>query len=348
MTDDTPMQLKRFLQPTLAILVVGLSFCGTRLDAADATGSSSTPLVAVEADQIIRENLRLQAQLLSIERGIEQVRAEAEAASKRNVEAMTARMTMIEEALTAQRQREIQAIQESNRAMLIVAGVLSAAGVLALLFTAWVQSRAMNRITELTASLSTTMLPAHGFAFSAIGPGGTPAIPEAARQSSNQLVHAIEQLEKRIHELEAGASESAHPRPVSNADLIATSSSAPVAPPDAESPDGRISVLLGKGQTFLNMNQPGEALECFQEVLKLEPDSIDALLKKGAALERMQRNDEALQSYDRVLSLDGSVTTAYLYKGGVFNRLKRYAEALDCYEQALNTQQKKQRTLSSS
>lgn len=345
---DTPMQLKRFLQPGPAILVLGLSFCGFNTTAADTAGSSSTPLAAVEADQIIRDNLRLQAQLLSIERGIEQVRSEAEAAAKRNAEAMTARMAVIEESLTAQRQREIQAIQESNRAMLMVAGVLSAAGVLALLFTAWVQARAMNRITELTASLNATLLPSHGFTFSALGVGGSPAIPDAARQSSNQLLGAIERLEKRIHELESGAAGSAHAGTVPDTDSIAAESSAHTAAPNADSPTGRVSVLLGKGQTFLNMNQPGEALECFEEVLKMEPESIDALLKKGAALERMHRNDEALQSYDRVLSLDRSVTTAYLYKGGVYNRLKRYAEALDCYEQALNTQQKKQRTLSSS
>ena len=339
------MQRKFFLQPVLVFLILGLAFSAMRSAAADSPGASGAPLAAVDAEQIIRDNLRLQAQLLSIERGIEQVRAEADAASKRNAEAMTARMTAIEEALTAQRQREIQAIQESNRAMLVVAGVLSAAGVLALLFTAWVQSRAMNRITELTANLNTSLMPAHGFTISALGVGGSPAIPDAARQSSNQLLGAIERLEQRIHELESGANSSARPGPVS---LVASSDSLSATPPAEDSAAGRVSVLLGKGQTFLNMNQPGEALECFEEVLKMEPDSIDALLKKGAALERMQRNDEALQSYDRVLSLDGSVTTAYLYKGGVFNRLKRYAEALDCYEQALNTQQKKQRALSSS
>ena len=342
------MQFKLFPQPILAILVLGLSLSAIDVSAADTASSTGAPLASVEADPIIRDNLRLQAQLLSIERGIEQVRSEAEAAAKRNAEAMTARMAVIEESLTAQRQREIQAIQESNRAMLMVAGVLSAAGVIALLFTAWVQARAMNRITELTASLNATLLPSHGFAFSSLGVGGSPAISDAARQSSNQLLGAIERLEKRIHELESGAAGSAHAGTVSDTDSIAAESSALTDAPNADNPTGRVSVLLGKGQTFLNMNQPGEALECFEEVLKMEPESIDALLKKGAALERMQRNDEALQSYDRVLSLDRSVTTAYLYKGGVYNRLKRYAEALDCYEQALNTQKKKQRTLSSS
>jgi tetratricopeptide (TPR) repeat protein len=102
----------------------------------------------------------------------------------------------------------------------------------------------------------------------------------------------------------------------------------------------RVSVILGKGQTLLNLGQAENALVCFDEVLELEPEHAEALVKKGTALERLRRWDEALQCYDHAIASDSGMTLAYLYKGGVFNQLERFSEALECYEQALRTQQR--------
>jgi tetratricopeptide (TPR) repeat protein len=88
------------------------------------------------------------------------------------------------------------------------------------------------------------------------------------------------------------------------------------------------------------LDKPQEALDCFDEVLALDPEHADALVKKGAALERLQRLDEAIECYDLAIARDNSLTMAYLYKGGVFNRMERYSEALACYELALKSQQK--------
>ena len=40
------------------------------------------------------------------------------------------------------------------------------------------------------------------------------------------------------------------------------------------------SVLLKKGETFLNLGNPKEALEIYEIVLKSEPQNIEALIKK--------------------------------------------------------------------
>ena len=43
-------------------------------------------------------------------------------------------------------------------------------------------------------------------------------------------------------------------------------------------------MLLKKGETFLNLGNPKEALEIYETILKDEPQNIEALVKKGHIL----------------------------------------------------------------
>jgi tetratricopeptide (TPR) repeat protein len=108
-------------------------------------------------------------------------------------------------------------------------------------------------------------------------------------------------------------------------------------PTDAAS---RTGLLLGKGQALLNLDQTDQALECFDEILALDPNHTEALLRRGLALERMENWEKALESYDRAIALDGALTVAYLYKGGVCNKLQRHREALESYEHALRAERR--------
>jgi tetratricopeptide (TPR) repeat protein len=103
-------------------------------------------------------------------------------------------------------------------------------------------------------------------------------------------------------------------------------------------PRARINLLLGKGQSLLDADQPEQALACYDEILELDANHPEALVKKGAALEQLKQDEAALRCYDRAIEADRGLTIAYLYKGGVYNRLERYNEALECYEQALRVQ----------
>jgi len=160
---------------------------------------------------------------------------------------------------------------------------------------------------------------------------------------------ALERLEKRIDELEhaarpplnEGSSTGAEPDAIvppspkeAAADTVPADSAVPT---DA----ARITLLMGKGQSLLNLDQTEAALACFDELLALDASHPEALVKKGAALERLRKLDEALVCYDRAIAADGSLTIAYLYKGGLCNRMERFGEALQCYEQALRTQEKR-------
>lgn len=280
--------------------------------AEDTIGSSDT----------LRSYLQLQEQLRATQLALERNRQEAEALAARNAEAVAARLQLIEAAMTAQRTRELEVVQSSNRLLLVVAGSFAGVGFIAMLLTAYLQWRAVKRLADFAALVPATArlsLPAGDNEAKLLGAGAT-------EQASARLFGSLTQLEKRILELE----HTAQPP-------LAQKSGAT---PPAESANGdHTHLLLAKGQSLLNLDKPDEALACYDEILKLEPEHPEALVKKGVALEQLRQVEDALRCYDRAIAADGSLTVAYLQKGGLFNRLERYEEALQCYEQALRSQE---------
>jgi tetratricopeptide (TPR) repeat protein len=331
------------------------------IQSADSVPPVATNNTDVETSPLVPPNFQEQQDF--VQQAIEQTRREAEAAVKRNADTLAARLDLIEQAVAQQHKRELEGMQNSNRTTLIVAGILAGTGFMGMLCLAFFLMRATNRLTEMTMAIVPLSHP--------FGPGPSPspvmlgdahahpAPANPAERSGARLLGAIEQLEKRLHELEhttqtaplasaaiqsAGLStaETEHSAQDTRAQTSARNSgpsAAQYSAVDAEQAS-RVVLLLAKGQTLLNLDQPAKALACCDEVISIEPHNAEAYIKKGAALEKLQREDEAVECYDRAIAADGSLTTAYLHKGGVFNRLERYQEALACYEQALKTEQK--------
>lgn len=299
-----------------------------------ATNNPSDEVLRAYLQKQERANLILQEKLQSLQMNMEQTRQEAEATARHSADALATRLKLIEQVLSDQRREEIEATKASNRFMLLVAGVFGAIGLIAMVFTAWFLLRAMNRLAEVAAAFPPGF-PERGIP---LGEGERPL--RALPPESDRLLGALDRLEQRIHELEQTShvthsnGDQEHGTSGHTVDLLLTEGNE-----GAEGPD-RISVLLKKGESLLNLDQPGKALACFDELLALKPGNAEALVKKGSALERLKRWDEALKCYDEAIANDNSMTLAYLYKGGVFNQLERFSEALECYEQALRTQQK--------
>jgi tetratricopeptide (TPR) repeat protein len=306
-------------------------------------GSAANPAGRADetnSQETLRSYLQLQEQIHATQLAVERSRTQAEAAAAETAKAFAARLQGIEAALASQRAQELDAMQSANKVMLVVAGLFAALGLLAMLFMAYFQWRTINRLADISAALPLSHALGPGPAVAALGAGDphlvTVSPPE---QSSQRLLGALERLEQRIHELE----HTAHP-PLHAGASLDQETRLPTSPPNGEAaaaaPDAaRITVLLGKGQSLLNLDQAEEALGCFDQILALDPGHPEALVKKGAALERLRKLDEAIACYDRAIAADGSLTVAYLYKGGLFNRMERFSEALECYEQALRTQE---------
>jgi tetratricopeptide (TPR) repeat protein len=332
-----------------------VAFLTTQARTAETSNSiASAPTVKEDSStsqDALRSFLQVQEQLRNTQLALEQNRQEAEAAATRNAQMIEGRLSLIEKSMASQRLEELKDLQHSNRLILVAAGVFAVISFLVLLFTAFLQWSAVNRLAGVTAAFPASRALGAGSAPVALGMGEGPLVQTGAlEESTARFLAGMEGLEKRIRGMEESFQASTHlegASPNGNgkskvpsfetgaSEIKEGTTDSPVAEQAA-----KIALLLGKGQTLLKLDQPEEALACFNEALELDPNHSEAWVKKGAVLERLQQLNEAIACYDRAIAADGSLTMAYLHKGGVFNLLERYGEALECYEKALQTQEK--------
>lgn len=313
-----------------------LTGAATQTEPAAAEPQPAPP--AVDWEPIVQAmQLMIDQQKLALQ-SMDQARSEAMATSRRESDAAAERMAKLQETIEAQRTHEAETINRMNRLVVGVAAGFAGTGFVVMILTAWFFMRTMNKVAEINANIQSQLLALPHTTTQLVGNGG------ASQPGNQRLLGALEELERRIRELEhtaapgpAGAGFSGGHEPGPAATLDGGAELVELEPASDESPS--VGALMAKGQTLLNLDDAEQALECFNAVLKKVPRNADALLKKGTALERLRRMQEALDAYDAALEQDNSLTMAYLAKGGICNRMERYAEALDCYERALRVQQ---------
>jgi tetratricopeptide (TPR) repeat protein len=346
------------LTPNTMNLVASIRFVGTVLcflawapllsSGAESAPAPVPPTKTEEtnAQEMLRSYLQLQEQIHATTLAIERTRKEAEQATARAAQDLDGRLGALEQALALQRGKELEVMQNANRVMVIVAGTFAGVGLMAMLLMAYFQWRTVNRLAEIATGISAGFPFGFGLGPAGLGPGGDTRLLMAgpAGQSKERLLGALEQVKRRLAEIE----QVAH-MPGGDGDSSGNGSASGSVSPDgdgaASTADGgpeaaRITLLLGKGQSMLNMDNAEGALGCFDEILALDANHTEALVKKGSALERLRKLNEAIECYDKAIAADASMTIAWLYKGGLFNRMERFSEALECYEQALRTQEK--------
>jgi tetratricopeptide (TPR) repeat protein len=318
-----------------------------------AAGTNSVPPPPAEAAAPVAVTmngyLQIQEQLHATQLIIESNRQAAVLAAQRSADAMAAHLQTLEQTIAAQHAGDIEAARKTQQLTLILAGTFGVIGLGIMLLMIYFQWRAFSQLVAISAQQTSALALAHGNGHaSAVGDFAAPA--RAAVENSNaRLFSAVDQMEKRILELEQTARV---PLAETTATVVAPKLSAVqngtahhVTAPDAKEREAKdreecVANLVAEGQALLDANEAEKALECFDVALNLQPEHGDALVKKGGALEKLARLDEAIACYDRAIAANGSLTIAYLQKGGLFNRLARYDEALQCYERALQTQEK--------
>jgi hypothetical protein len=168
-------------------------------DSLASVGTESTPpppgpsqVQQTNSLEILRAYLQLQEDLHTTQLAIEQNRQEAKAAAAQTAEALAKGLQAIQEALTAQRAQEFQAMQRSNRTVLIVAGTLAGIGFLSLLMVTYFQWRMSQGLAKISAALPTALGLGAGAAVPALGP------PES---SHLQMHLAMEQSDPALRAL---------------------------------------------------------------------------------------------------------------------------------------------------
>lgn len=345
------LRLGAVLIALCALCVGGMHAAQAPLDPAAAPVASADELSQAE---LLKAYLQVREQLHATQMAIVNNRVEALTEKlesvKSNLDADRARQTVELQRSAAERERQQLEAQRSNRTVLWIAAAFGGVGLLAMLIMPIFQWRAIARISEAN-RFSPQLVPSNS---AALLPAESAAADQTVNTSTQRLTSVIDRMQQRILELEHTA---VPPAPLSSP---ATSSTAPSSTTSnqnghwtngsdarrsqsAPNPDQAtwITVLLNKGKSLLTSNKPREAVACFDEILKLDPEQSETLVRKGTALERMNRFEEALQCYERAILADNKMTLAYVSKGGVCNRLGRFDEALECYEQALSVAEKK-------
>ena len=298
--------------------------------------------------------LKLQEQIHATQLAIEQYGQEAKEAATQNAEALAKGLQSMQEAFSTERARELetiqsssQAMQKSNKVMLIVVGTFAAMGFLIMLIMTYFQWRTSSSLAAISAAWPAALGFGRGSVVPALGPGDSRLVRGGVVGQSNlRLLAAMEQPAKGTHGLGQRAraelkSSEGTTSPGGNGESVAPSNSdsgATSAELAGTDKHARIAELLSQAHSMLDVDNPEAALTCFDKVLALEPDHSEALVKKGVALERLHKLNEAIECYDHAIAVDATMTSAYLHKGGLCNRLERFKEALECYEKALRTQ----------
>lgn len=329
MVDQPPYSMSRYRSRLGAqvFFLLLLLLCRQLAVAAETNVAVIPPPAAVTTEEF----KRLEDQLNNtVQKAENEARLQSETAARQN-SVLSERLIVLEKTLLDQRQQEIEAVRSANHFGFLALAISAGSALLAIFVTMWFQFRCLNRFLENSAHVQPFPMTEANL------------LEQRSSTSGTRLLGAIEVLERRIRQLEQNGSPRENP---ATRDLPNTESN-PALPPDEPGSkqsvaykgphrSAEIALLLGKGQTLLELEKPQESLVCFEEAIAIDPDHAEAYLKKAVALERLKIMDQSLTAYDRALKLNPQLTIAYLYKGRVLQELQRYNEALLCYEKALN------------
>jgi len=104
--------------------------------------------------------------------------------------------------------------------------------------------------------------------------------------------------------------------------------------PDNENLEGlnALGMLLGQWGVF------DEATDCFERILKVQPDSLDTYKNLSVTHERAGRLDEAVACDRKVIELNPQLVQAHRHLGSLLRKQERWDEAISALEQALRIQ----------
>ncbi|CAD8197581.1 unnamed protein product [Paramecium pentaurelia] len=103
---------------------------------------------------------------------------------------------------------------------------------------------------------------------------------------------------------------------------------------------------INQGDSLLNQNNYEEAIQCFDNAIKINPNNCLAFNNKGNALYQLNRFEEAIKCHDQALTINPNNCLAFNNKGNALYKLNRFEEAIKCDDNALkiNPQDKEAQT----
>jgi len=95
--------------------------------------------------------------------------------------------------------------------------------------------------------------------------------------------------------------------------------------------------LFKKGINFMADEKLENAVDVFQQALRIDPYNVETLMKLGYTRFHLDDHHEALRVYDKILDIDITNPEVWNLKGLVYYEQKKYAKALDAVEKAIES-----------
>lgn len=87
------------------------------------------------------------------------------------------------------------------------------------------------------------------------------------------------------------------------------------------------SEKIHEGNMLLNKSKYLDAIKSYDQVLKVDPRSVEALTGKGVALANLDRFEEAITWFDKAIKIDPKFPDALYNKAGALAELGKFDEA---------------------
>ena len=93
--------------------------------------------------------------------------------------------------------------------------------------------------------------------------------------------------------------------------------------------------LTTKANAFYELNRYEEALECFDNIIKMNPGDHNILERRACVLDRLDRKEDALLCFKNVLELNPESVCAWYGIATILSEVENYDAALECYNKAV-------------
>jgi tetratricopeptide (TPR) repeat protein len=90
-----------------------------------------------------------------------------------------------------------------------------------------------------------------------------------------------------------------------------------------------------KALFFFYQSKYDEAVEAYDEAIRIDPSYVDAWTNKGLALWKLEKNEEAIQAYDEAIRLQPRDVSAWNNKGSALFDLNMFDEANKAFDEVI-------------
>lgn len=96
-----------------------------------------------------------------------------------------------------------------------------------------------------------------------------------------------------------------------------------------------VSEKIQEGNLLINKSRYDDAIKLYDQVLKIDPRSVEALNGKGLAFNKLGRYEDAISWFDNALEIDPTYPQVLNNKGISLANLDRFEEAITLFDKAI-------------